>query len=422
MKHIMYYIIVLSIAFAMGCASDLPIRDMSKARYGITEAEEVKAPQYAPDELEKAKQYLYDTHILLKDDKTKDAQKKSVESYEQSQKAIEKSLPLYSSDMVTQAKNSINEIEMLNAREFAPTEYAQAVALATESSDLHNKTNYRQSIQKSREAITSANDAKVKSIAMIPQLKEQLVALEKERDELSNNRGDEFAKQQLQDASAKIGEANTKLDEQNITASIAAMQQAKESLLAAKVAIDKGNALESLEAAKSLYKEVSLRETAQDFSEQLTQAEGLIKTSEDKLKAEQYPESYDTSQQATNILNTMLIAMEKKEEAIAIQEEGEETKQEATTTTKEVTQPQKDYIVQYNPKARDCLWRIAMKVYNNARLWPLIYIANKDQIKDPDLIFPGQRFVIPSMEKEKQLIEESQSKTMDDKKPQDVKE
>jgi len=324
--------------------------------------------------------------------------------------------------MVTQAKNSINEIEMLNAREFAPTEYAQAVALATESSDLHNKTNYRQSIQKSREAITSANDAKVKSIAMIPQLKEQLVALEKERDELSNNRGDEFAKQQLQDASAKIGEANTKLDEQNITASIAAMQQAKESLLAAKVAIDKGNALESLEAAKSLYKEVSLRETAQDFSEQLTQAEGLIKTSEDKLKAEQYPESYDTSQQATNILNTMLIAMEKKEEAIAIQEEGEETKQEATTTTKEVTQPQKDYIVQYNPKARDCLWRIAMKVYNNARLWPLIYIANKDQIKDPDLIFPGQRFVIPSMEKEKQLIEESQSKTMDDKKPQDVKE
>jgi len=406
----------------MGCASDLPIRDMSKARYGITEAEEVKAPEYAPDELEKAKQYLYDTHILLKDDKTKDAQKKSVESYEQSQKAIEKSLPLYSSDMVTQAKNSINEIEMLNAREFAPTEYAQAVALATESSDLHNNTNYRESIQKSREAITSANDAKVKSIAMIPQLKEQLVALEKERDELSNNRGDEFAKQQLQDASAKIGEANTKLDEQNITASIAAMQQAKESLLAAKVAIDKGNALESLEAAKSLYKEVSLRETAQDFSEQLTQAEGLIKTSEDKLKAEQYPESYDTSQQATNILNTMLIAMEKKEEAIAIQEEGEETKQEATTTTKEVTQPQKDYIVQYNPKARDCLWRIAMKVYNNARLWPLIYIANKDQIKDPDLIFPGQRFVIPSMEKEKQLIEESQSKTMDDKKPQDVKE
>ncbi|HOT19511.1 MAG TPA: LysM peptidoglycan-binding domain-containing protein, partial [Spirochaetota bacterium] len=70
----------------------------------------------------------------------------------------------------------------------------------------------------------------------------------------------------------------------------------------------------------------------------------------------------------------------------------------------------------------DCLWRIAMKVYNNARLWPLIYIANKDQIKDPDLIFPGQRFVIPPMEKEKQPIEESQSKTMDDKKPQDVKE
>jgi nucleoid-associated protein YgaU len=30
-----------------------------------------------------------------------------------------------------------------------------------------------------------------------------------------------------------------------------------------------------------------------------------------------------------------------------------------------------------------------------------MYIANKDQIKDPDLIFPGQRFIIPAVEKEK---------------------
>jgi hypothetical protein len=52
-------------------------------------------------------------------------------------------------------------------------------------------------------------------------------------------------------------------------------------------------------------------------------------------------------------------------------------------------------VVQFNPKKRDCLWRIAHTVYRNARLWPLIYVSNRDQIKDPDLIFPGQRFTIP---------------------------
>ena len=45
----------------------------------------------------------------------------------------------------------------------------------------------------------------------------------------------------------------------------------------------------------------------------------------------------------------------------------------------------------------ECLWRIASypEVYGNAVQWPLIYRANKDQIKDPDLIYPNQIFEIP---------------------------
>ncbi|MCW8860528.1 MAG: hypothetical protein OQK50_03310 [Deltaproteobacteria bacterium] len=35
------------------------------------------------------------------------------------------------------------------------------------------------------------------------------------------------------------------------------------------------------------------------------------------------------------------------------------------------------------------------EVYNDALLWPLIYKANRDQIKDPIEIFTGQVFVIP---------------------------
>jgi nucleoid-associated protein YgaU len=34
-------------------------------------------------------------------------------------------------------------------------------------------------------------------------------------------------------------------------------------------------------------------------------------------------------------------------------------------------------------------------VYGDILLWPLIYKANRDQIKDPQEIFPGQVFVIP---------------------------
>ena len=43
------------------------------------------------------------------------------------------------------------------------------------------------------------------------------------------------------------------------------------------------------------------------------------------------------------------------------------------------------------------LWGIACKeeVYNVPEQWPLIYKANLDQIKDADLIYPGQVLAIP---------------------------
>jgi len=45
----------------------------------------------------------------------------------------------------------------------------------------------------------------------------------------------------------------------------------------------------------------------------------------------------------------------------------------------------------------ESLWRIASypEVYGRGIDWPLIYRANQDQIKDPDLIYPDQVFTIP---------------------------
>jgi len=45
----------------------------------------------------------------------------------------------------------------------------------------------------------------------------------------------------------------------------------------------------------------------------------------------------------------------------------------------------------------ECLWCIAgySTMYSDPFLWPLIYSANRDQINDPDLIFPGQVFEVP---------------------------
>lgn len=43
----------------------------------------------------------------------------------------------------------------------------------------------------------------------------------------------------------------------------------------------------------------------------------------------------------------------------------------------------------------DSLSKIAKKTLNDAKLWEKIYQLNKDTIKNPDLIYPGQRIVLP---------------------------
>ena len=53
-------------------------------------------------------------------------------------------------------------------------------------------------------------------------------------------------------------------------------------------------------------------------------------------------------------------------------------------------------VIHYNVMRGDNLWRISGKsdIYNNPYQWPLIYKHNADQIKDADLIYPGQHFKI----------------------------
>ncbi|MBI5731069.1 MAG: LysM peptidoglycan-binding domain-containing protein [Ignavibacteriales bacterium] len=58
--------------------------------------------------------------------------------------------------------------------------------------------------------------------------------------------------------------------------------------------------------------------------------------------------------------------------------------------------------ISYTVVKGDHLWGIAKKKehYANPFAWPIIYKANRDQIKNPDLIFPKQNFKIPNLTEE----------------------
>lgn len=60
-------------------------------------------------------------------------------------------------------------------------------------------------------------------------------------------------------------------------------------------------------------------------------------------------------------------------------------------STKKTSSTKKTYTV----KKGDCLWNIAKKYYGNGSYYTKIYNANKDKIKNPNLIYPGQVLTLP---------------------------
>ena len=66
-------------------------------------------------------------------------------------------------------------------------------------------------------------------------------------------------------------------------------------------------------------------------------------------------------------------------------------KKRSTKTSPEPKKSPKTHTV----KSGDTMWAIAKKYYGNGSQYPKIHKANKDKIKNPNLIYPGQKLTIP---------------------------
>lgn len=99
-----------------------------------------------------------------------------------------------------------------------------------------------------------------------------------------------------------------------------------------------------------------------------------------------------------------------KAKFIAIEEEKRITEQELARKLleekeAEVKEKPKAEITQWAVAKEENLWTISSKkeVYGNPLLWPLIFWANRSQIKDPNLIYQNQLLKIPRDFKEEDI-------------------
>jgi hypothetical protein len=117
----------------------------------------------------------------------------------------------------------------------------------------------------------------------------------------------------------------------------------------------------------------------------LADARGALASAELAVEQAQVLLAAGEAERATNRLDNALADCLRAEELL--QRAGVVTASRAPAV-----QPER-YAVQRG----DTLWGISAReqIYRDPFMWPLIYKANSQQIRDPDLIFPRQIFVIP---------------------------
>lgn len=89
-----------------------------------------------------------------------------------------------------------------------------------------------------------------------------------------------------------------------------------------------------------------------------------------------------------------------KSRQLFLDEANKAKKEKKNTGTLMIYPKQDTYEVRLIASRRDCLWRIAGYefIYKNSQFWKYIYEANRDKVKNPNLIFPGQVLKIPPVE------------------------
>jgi len=194
-----------------------------------------------------------------------------------------------------------------------------------------------------------------------------------------------------------------------------------ESKKEAQLAIYKAQAYKAIKLASRQLNEFDLSKLEKYVPDSYAIAKKSLKKSEEAFELKKYnlaKQKAELSLQLSSEFSKLLekkILEEKEKSAEEIEMEKinkrleeivEKAKKEAKTIIEEAKREaaairarvlEKRFPSSYTVKKGDTLNTIANRreIYNDRYQWPLIYKANRDQIRDPHLIFVGQHLVIP---------------------------
>ena len=370
---------------SFSCEEKVPLKEFSKAKEAIDLAKSVNADQYSEAEFNEANDLLLKAHTaLVKDEKSDVAVGHSEKAYQKAMEAYNKSAVLYASDNLKKAEQAISEAEAAYAEKLSPNNLAKAKEQHSSANEKFESKDYAASIALSDEAYEYAVKAKEESLDSKYQLKVKIDEVRSILAKVVRHDYEPYARERFNIASGKLREAERCYNNEDLRDGFEAIEIARINADEAYAATMKGVAGKKLiEAEAALNQAKKVSGANQDDLDAADEALARARSANDRGN---YEDSIAYSDEAIRLANNAI-------------EEGQ-IKPATVATTKKSQQVDEDenyyyYKVKTWEKYNECLSRIALIYYKDAKAWKKIHNANKDKIKNPDLIRPGWILKIP---------------------------
>ncbi|TGM95420.1 lipoprotein LipL71 [Leptospira yasudae] len=450
--------IILLAGFLIACGAELPIQELSDAKNSITRAKAAGAEKYAPGELEEARKSLLNAHQKASEEDLAETKKSAEYARAKALDASEKSFPSSVDDARKESTSSIDSADEAFASQLASEPYNAAVQLRKEGDTLRETADrtlesypresgddaklrtrlaafdqYEASRQKYADSKKSADESKVLALSQKQQLIDSLADIEK-----NLNDADKYAEgkdPEVAETKSRLDGAKYKIEEGKIKEGYAEIDdiRKKSGELVAKnikAYAEKQKELAKQSVATATTKLASFDKNkvnaSRDFQVSYQRAEENLKaaeesrvSAEDLYSSEKYEDSIARSEEAIRLSRIVVDQstelaerMERKTTGDKVAGRDTKTGNDSKNTSKDQTSTDKHsstkfgedglpegwkrYVVRKKVPA-DCLWRISKdkRHYGTAKLWRRIYEANRNKIKNPNLIYPKQVLLIP---------------------------
>ncbi len=449
-KHCVFLCTLLSLLLTQNCGKELPLQELALAKEQVVRAESLQASSYAPEEFQEAKKSLMAANEFAAEEKAGDAKKSADYAISKAYDALEKTLPKVATKARDEAVQSIDAADEAYAIEFAPDEFKKANQLreagdAKMSSADRNLASYlreekneerkvalrKESLDDFEVAYNKFTEAKLagsdaRSVALIKSdlVRESAGDVEQILEKAAKYSGgispgiiEERTKLQAayDDIDAgKLKSANEKIKTSKKTSSAilasVVKDYAKERNAQATDVVEDANARFSELDAETLQKNSGTKDSFGSAQVNLGAANESLQASATLFEQEKYEDSIDQSEEAIRLSEISIDQVESlKRSALALKTEGTVSNRSMKAVT-ELKKPAMDYSSQivslgkgwkqytvWKKNPPECLWRIAKNpgVYNDSKQWTKIYDANRDKIKNKDLIYIKQKLKIP---------------------------